>query len=101
MRSWRKRWGLWRNPEPNPKIQIPNPNKIPNLKSQTSGRGLETWSLGVFLGFGFWDLGFLWGLGICGLRFPPNRHYLFPGAIKQRSVANRRRGHARFRQIVG
>src|SRR5437016_9882219 len=52
-------WATARNhgTRPNPKIQIPNPNKLPNLKSQTSRGGLEAWSLGFSweLGFGIWD----------------------------------------------
>src|SRR6266436_5642706 len=44
-------------PYGNPKLQIPNSKKDPNLKSQSDiCPGLE---LGAFLGFGVWCLGFI------------------------------------------
>jgi hypothetical protein len=43
----------------NPKVQDPNPNKTPNVKSQNDAHSKATRDLRV----GFWDLFGVWSLG--------------------------------------
>src|SRR5437879_3906198 len=57
-------------PSPNPARRDPEQHQGPNTK-HNPGATIGDWNLelGIFLGFGIWDLGFLWSLVLGGWSF--------------------------------